>query len=123
MRELTLKGKMQSNLCQRAPLSDNKRGSSVAETGHSFWSRRTKNPYIDSCLKPLYERPHLYNGYFSSVPKVAIVEKFNIKHFRIYMNSFLVPWCFSGFSMVVAAQASCEKKQRHHSGKERLGTN
>ena len=35
-----------------------------------FSSRRTKNPYIDSCLKPLY------NGHFV-VRMVAVVERFD----------------------------------------------
>ena len=39
-------------------------------TATYFSSRRTKNPYIDSRLKPLY------NGHFL-VPKVAVVERFD----------------------------------------------
>ena len=45
-------------------------------TTATFFVPRTKNPYIDSCLKPLYIG-HFFtmHGHFLFVPKVAIVAK------------------------------------------------
>ena len=88
----TLKGNMQSNFPYRPPLSDN---------GPFFLPGGQKNTHIESCLKPVYKRP------LPSVPKMAVVEKFNCEHFRIQMNrSWLVPKCLSGFSTVA--------RRKHH---------
>ena len=56
------------------------RYSRTSAYGYFFPSRRTKNPYIDSCLKPLYNG-HLFTDSLqrplSFVPKVAVIEWFN----------------------------------------------
>ena len=57
-----------TNISQRS--SRTSANGHLPTTATFFSSRRTKNPYIDSCLKPLY------NAHFL-VPKVAVVQRFD----------------------------------------------
>ena len=44
---------------------------------------KIKSPYVDSCLKPLYNGPILQRS-LSSVPKVAVVERFDCRPLEHY---------------------------------------
>ena len=50
-------------------------GKGHLSTTTTFFVPADKNPYIDSCLKPLYNGHFFYNSHFLFVPKVAIVAK------------------------------------------------
>ena len=102
MRELKLKVKCS----QTSP-----NGHLSLTTAPFFRAGGQKNPHIDSFLKPVYKRS------LPSVPKMAVVEKFNCKHFRIHMNSsWLVPNC-------LIDHVKKHKGTTAENFKRRLGTN